>query len=141
MTLEQIKEFFKNYKKGTFIHIEFKTKKVLAKKYGEPLFEKETSGCYRLGLKYANLKANKNKVIGERPWGVNVEYLENYLLEHNGKYYLKVFTTHHKSKSRYFINGEEIAKQELEEQYNYKSSKIESYMTISLDNILKLGRA
>lgn len=141
MTKQELINALKNYKKGTYIHIEYKSKKVLGKKYGEPLLEKKSSGCYRLGLKFANLKENKNRVINERPWGVQVEYMENYLIEHNGKYYLQVYTTPHKTHTRYFLNGEETNKQELELNFKYKTSPKSSVFNIALENVLKLGKA
>lgn len=141
MTLNEIIEFLKNYKGGTFLNIYYKSSKKLPKKYGEPLIEKYSSGVYRLGVKFSNLKENKNRIVNERPWGVNVAYLENYLVEHNGKYYLKIYTTKHKTKTKYFINGNETTKTELEANFGYKTSPKSAVFTIAIENILQLGKA
>lgn len=139
MKLNELIKKLETIKKGTFIHIEYKSEKELAKKYGSPKLEKFTNGCYRLGMAYSNLGANKNIVTGDLPWGQFV--LNNYIIEHKGKYYLRIYTTHHKSHSQYFLNGVETDKATLEQEYNYKSSKPTLCFTVPIENILKLGRA
>lgn len=139
MKLNELITQLETIKKGTFIHIEYKSEKELAKKYGSPKLEKFTNGCYRLGMAYSNLGANKNIVTGDLPWGQFV--LNNYIIEHKGRYYLRIYTTHHKSHSQYFLNGVETDKATLEQEYNYKSSKPTLCFNVPVENILKLGRA
>lgn len=139
MLLNELIEKLETIKKGTFIHIEYKSEKELAKKYGSPKLEKFTNGCYRLGIAYSNLGPNKNVVTGDLPWGQFV--LNNYIIEHKGRYYLRIYTTHHKSHSQYFLNGVETDKATLEQEYNYKSSSPTLCFVVPIENILKLGRA
>lgn len=140
MKLQELIEKLETIKKGAFIHIEYKSEKELAKKYGSPKLEKFTNGCYRLGITYSNLKENKNKVVSETlPWGSM--FLKNYIIEHKGRYYLRIYTTHHKSHSQYFLNGVETNKATLEQEYNYKSSSPTLCFNVPIENILKLGRA
>ncbi len=139
MKLQELIEKLETIKKGAFIHIEYKSEKELAKKYGSPKLEKFTNGCYRLGMAYSNLGANKNVVTGDLPWGQFV--LKNYIIEHKGRYYLRIYTTQHKSHSKYFLNGVETDKSTLEQEYNYKSSSPTLCFNVPIENILKLGRA
>lgn len=139
MLLNELIEKLETIKKGAFIHIEYKSEKELAKKYGSPKLEKFTNGCYRLGMAYSNLGANKNVVTGDLPWGQFV--LNNYIIEHKGRYYLRIYTTQHKSHTKYFLNGVETDKATLEQEYNYKSSSPTLCFNVPIENILKLGRA
>ena len=139
MLLNELIEKLETIKKGAFIHIEYKSEKELAKKYGSPKLEKFTNGCYRLGMAYSNLGANKNVVTGDLPWGQFV--LNNYIIEHKGRYYLRIYTTQHKSHTKYFLNGVETDKATLEQEYNYKSSGPTLCFNVPIENILKLGRA
>lgn len=135
--LEKIQEILKTIKKGSFINIQYQTKPKLAKKFADIELLKRTSGCYRVGIKYANLGENKEKITGPLSYGTY--FLENYIIEHKGNYYLRVYTTkNHKSKSKFFVNGVETSRKEVEETFNYKSSQPTLCFNINLDNIISI---
>lgn len=100
---------------------------------------KITEGIYRIGINYYNIKENKNKEIKPMLWGENVEGYENYLIQYKNNLYLKVYTTKHKSKSVYFLNGEPIEKSKLIEMGLIKPSNPTTRFNINIENILAIN--
>lgn len=139
MTLQETMKKLTTKRKGTYTHIEFETNKILPQKHNSLVLTKKCSGCYRLGISYANLKENKNKQTGPMLYGSFIEDFNNYIIEYNGKYYLRVYTTHHKTKVQYFLDGVEYTKEKLLEMGILKESKPTQCFNISLENIINIG--
>ena len=144
MTLEELKKAVCEIKKGTFIHIEYESVKLIQ---GKEL-KKESYGEYRIGLNYANLGSQKNKVTGELPWGQWVKGFETYIIEHipkgaeAPKYYFRIYTTNTiKSKVKYFLNGIERSKQWLTDNgfIKDKASKPLDCFVVPIENVKILG--
>lgn len=106
MLKDELLQLLQNIKKGSFIHLEYKSFPKPAKGHKGETIEKVTNGTYRLGITYANLKVNENKVTGPLPWG-EWDTL-NYIIKKGDKEYLRVYTTTHKSHTKWFVNGEEV---------------------------------
>lgn len=109
---------------------------------------KESDMVIRLGVNYANLKINENKITGKLPWGHWVEGLENLVVEHKGKYYLRVTSKDPANPesgadviaTRYLLNGKEISKEEAKTFAKEKelSGKPSSVYNIKFENIISL---
>lgn len=146
MKLSDVKNKIAEIKKGTFLHIEY----MKEEQKGEHLLVKESSGVYRIGINYANLKTQKNKVTGPLAWGEWVKCYENYLLSHTKKgeteenFYLRIYTTDSvKTVSRYFLDGVERTKQWLIDNGFIKVKKSERLdcFCVNVKNITKIGTA
>ena len=139
-TLNKIIDIIDTLKKGAYCTIEYITNK--SKKNG-PLVEKKTTRTFRTGVTYANMKINANKVTGPLPWGHWVANYENYLIEHKGKYYLRVTNSfNHTSKTNWLLNGKEVDGQELVNQRLINEKELMDDMivkVIPIDNIIKIG--
>lgn len=145
MELQKLLDLLKNIKKGTFIHLEYKSEpKPLASHKGDHI-EKITSGTYRLGITYANLKANEGKITGPMNGGTWDLDLENYIITNkNGEKKLRVYTAvNKKSNSKWYLNGKETTKEFLiENGYLSVASQNHSHIEcfdIFVKNILMVG--
>lgn len=128
----------KNVKKGSYI----KLKKI--KNLGNEII-KENELVVRLGINYNNISSNINKDNGMR-WGSWVKGLENFIIEYNGKYYLRVnsiLNNKIKSKSKYLLNGIEVNKTDIvnlvKNKKDLEVSKGSLVYNINIENILDLG--
>lgn len=131
-----------------------------AKKTGV-VVTKEVISTVRKGIRYGNIKSVKEKFIqkgefsidpftGEvvifpekMHWGEYVEGLENLIIKHNNNYYVRLYTTPNKSNVRYFLNGQEISKEDLQKtgilRNSYWTRKpVEECMTLRVDSIQKI---
>jgi hypothetical protein len=108
--------------------------------------EKYCRGVIKLGIKYANLKENKEKITGPLLWGKFSENFENYIIEHtkDGKtrYYLRVYVSKkHKTLVQWFIDGVETTKEYLVNEgiiADYERKDL-SCFDIAIENIISLG--
>lgn len=103
---------------------------------------KETDMVIRLGVDYANMKVNLDKVVGPLPWGQWLEGFEGLVIEHKGQLYLRVadsYTNH--NKSTYKQNGNEITKEQATALLGEKklASHPSSVYNIKFDNIVNIG--
>lgn len=143
MTNQEILQKLAEVKKGRYINL---TK---IKDLGSGIV-KESDMVIRLGVNYANMKINENKQTGQLPWGRWVEGLENLVVEHKGKYYLRITSTdpsHPESgadviATRYLRNGQEISKEEVIYLIgeNKTSSSASPVYNVKFENIVKLGK-
>lgn len=147
MTYEQILKVIEEIKKGTFIQMHFKTAKKPYAQYKGTLVEKETFGTYRLGIGYYNMKDNVDKPrIKSTKGDFELDY-ENYLFKTTDKngvehYCLRVYTTNHKAKTTYFMNGQETTKEYLKENKVipfYESKEPLDCFDIRIENIISIG--
>ena len=127
-------------KKGAFTKIKYFSDK------GNGVI-KETSCVVRLGINYGNIKHNKEKIVGDLPWGQWVKGLEGYVIEHTNKkgeykQYLRLYTTAIKSMVvKWTLNGVETTKQALIDNglLKDKPRKIEDCFNVPMDHILSIG--
>lgn len=149
MTKEELIQKIKTIRKGTFINIEYKSFPKPLAAHKDAVIEKITKGVYRLGITYANMKINENKVTGPLPFGEWQPNYENYIITHtnkNGDYkeWLRIYTSnHHHSHTTWMLNGQEVNKQWLlDNGYIGKSSaesKHNDLFIIEIKNLIKLG--
>lgn len=137
MTNEEIIQTMLSKKKGRYVNLKKE------KDLGNGV-KKITDMVIRLGVDYANMKVNEDRQseIGSLPWGHWVEGLEGYVIEHKGKYYLRVASSYsNTTKSIYTLNGVEVDKEEVETLVapsKMKSSQADVY-NIKFENIIELG--
>lgn len=144
MTNQEILQKLGEVKKGRYINF---TK---IKDLGSGII-KESDMVIRLGVSYANMAINKDRETGSLPWGRWVEGLENLVVEHKGKYYLRITSTdpsHPESgvdviATRYYdAQGREVSKEEVVSAISEK--KMESHASavynVKFENIIKIGR-
>ena len=147
MELTKVLEAIKSIKKGAFVKVHIKTTKAPYKAFKGNLIEKDTIGVYRLGIGYYNIEHNKEK---ERIKSTKGEYepnLENYIfktIDKNGveHYCLRVYTTQVKSKTTYFLNGEETTKEYLKENKIipfYENKNPLDCFDVRIENIISIG--
>lgn len=142
MNATDILNILKNNRRGTY------TSLTKVKDFGNGLV-KETDMTIRLGVSYANLRTNKDRVVGTLPWGRWVPGLENYVIEHTDKkgnynLYLRVTSTNaHISKSRYLLNGQEVDKSVAEAMIGPKKleTKESEVYNINFKNIVRLSQS
>ena len=142
MTFIELLEKISKVRKGTFIKIEYKSvKKPLAAFKGSTI-EKYSKGVYRLGITYANMKENQNKVTGALPFGKWEPNLENYIVDYNGKKYLRVYVdSKHKTTSKWFLNGVETTKDYLVDNriIGAQNKHHTSCFILPIENIISIG--
>lgn len=135
MTNQEILNKLSTIKKGKFISL--KKKKVL----GEGI-EKISDLVIRLGVNYSHMKASEGKPVGGLLWGNWVKGLEGLVIEHKGKYYLRVASSYsNTSKSIYLLNGKEISRKEVVELIGEKKviPHNPDIYNIQFENIIALG--
>lgn len=143
MTNQEILAKLAQVKKGRYINF---TK---IKDLGNGII-KESDMVIRLGVAYANMKINANRETGPLPWGKWVEGLENLVVEHKGKYYLRITSTNPANPgsgadviaTRYLLNGQEISKEQViamigEEKLATKPSPV---YNVKFENIIRIGK-
>lgn len=120
VTAEQIVEKIKSAH-GEFIKAAWKSNPKPAAKHKDVELEKRTVGVVRAGINYANLSAVQNAIeegtrgpVQELPWGEWTKF--PYIIENRGTEYIRLYPSegnNHKPKSIYFVNGEEVDKEEF----------------------------
>ena len=153
MLLENVKQCLQKFHNGAYITISWKTDitNAKSKKQGIEVY-KITSGAVRLGINYAHTNYAKGQVTDgttKRPsWFTHMINYPKIVINNKdeSKKYLQVFSTNAKTlKTKYYINGQEVTKQQAQESgyalnsaFN-KSNDIITY-TLSLENIISLGK-
>lgn len=141
MTNQEILAKLAEAKKGRYINL---TK---VKDLGQGIV-KESDMVIRLGVAYSNMKINEGRQTGQLPWGNWVEGLENLVIEHKGKFYLRISSTDPANPesgadviaTRYLKDGVEITKQDVLALVGEEKSSASPVYNIKFENILKLGR-
>lgn len=133
MTQEQVQNILNTKKRGTYFTIKY------SKKYGD--YNKTTTTTVRLANYYHVVKkepkSDTNKVSSDKYLGNNLIFNEN-----TQKTRLQVFLTnnpHHKAKSVYEYQGEEITKEEFYQGTNKKPSNVSVMFTIDIADIVAIG--
>ena len=141
MTNQEILTKLAEAKKGRYINL---TK---VKDLGQGIV-KESDMVIRLGVAYSNMKINENKQTGQLPWGHWVEGLENLVIEHKGKFYLRISSTDPANPesgadvvaTRYLKDGAEITKHDVLTLVGEQKGSASPVYNVKFENILKLGR-
>lgn len=141
MTNQEILAKLAEAKKGRYINL---TK---VKDLGQGIV-KESDMVIRLGVAYSNMKINENRQTGQLPWGHWVEGLENLVIEHKGKFYLRISSTDPANPesgadvvaTRYLKDGAEITKQDVLTLVGEQKGSASPVYNVKFENILKLGR-
>lgn len=113
MELKEVQSLVASHKKAVFTKVSyFSLVKPLAK-HKTDIIVKYTNAVVRFGVQYSNMAVNKDKVTGDLPYGHWFD-IDNYIIEHNGKYQLRmsVYEGYHKETS-YTLNGEEVSEEYL----------------------------
>lgn len=155
MELTQIKNALDNIKGGQYVVEEHQRQIALKKGFEHLRVEKYTKSVIRLKCNYQNLNEIKIKDYTPSPThqNNNMEYIENYensiLYNTNNKqYYLKCTKSRnpkHKTITKWFLNGVEVAKQTLIElnclyaKDMQKSSFDSPVFNINIKDITRLG--
>lgn len=141
MTNQEILAKLAEAKKGRYINL---TK---VKDLGQGIV-KESDMVIRLGVAYSNMKINENRQTGKLPWGHWVEGLENLVIEHKGKFYLRISSTDPANPesgadvvaTRYLKDGAEITKHDVVTLVGEQKGSASPVYNVKFENILKLGR-
>lgn len=141
MTNQEILTKLAEAKKGRYINL---TK---VKDLGQGIV-KESDMVIRLGVAYSNMKINENRQTGKLPWGHWVEGLENLVIEHKGKFYLRISSTDPANPesgadvvaTRYLKDGAEITKHDVLTLIGEQKGSASPVYNVKFENILKLGR-
>lgn len=142
---------FENLKirKGAFVSMEYCSYPRVPKSKGDAIVMKITQGVFRLGIRYAKMKANIGKEIQPLKGGTWKENYENILIEssaNEGQVNLRVYTTNnHKQKSKvaYYLNGQEVDKQYLLDNgyiKEYDKKDFNGIFLVKLDNVIRIGK-
>ena len=105
----------------------------------------------RLGVAFANMGINKDRETGGLPWGRWVEGLENLVIEHKGKYYLRISSTNPEHPETgadvirtTYVRGDEILDKEqaldIVGEKAMKTSASPVY-NVKFENIIRVGGA
>lgn len=125
MLLSEVQQIVNSSKKGT-IHTVAWSKTLGngdAKKDFRNRIQKQVIGYFRVGVTYSNMEKVKimrgdptQDVASVLPWGHWLENYTNTIIEHKDKYYLRLtaaFNSNLKIKTKWFLDGEEVTKEQL----------------------------
>lgn len=126
MKLNEIKQALANYQKGSWIRAGWKSR-IESAKSRKAGFEvlKVTEATVRIGISYSNIHAvqvmRENAEGEKKPYTIWFRHMEDFpvVVEHlqdEEKKYLQLFSVNKGANARvkYFVNGEEISRAELE---------------------------
>lgn len=118
---DTISNFFKG--KGQFMRAAWKSNPKPAAAFKGVVLEKRTTTIVRSGLEFQNLSSVKEAIesgergeVQELPWGgewVYYPYLIKKESEHDTKYYLRMYPTDAIPTVKYFVNSEEVDKNQF----------------------------
>ena len=139
MKLEKFVELVKSIKNGCYVKASWKS----TKEVNGILLEKVSSGVVRMGIKYSNLKKEKDTTTRQ----FNGKYIvENMLIENNTHHIVRLYPSkckNHHTRVVYYYGGQEYTKQELIELGVLETPKPRtSEMTcfsVRLENLISLG--
>ena len=118
--MKDLQKALQNIKKGVFVTEEHKRQIPLKKGFEHLKVEKLTKSIVRLGCKYANLQEVKIKNTETKGLSKSLEWVKEYenVLMINQENEISIRFTKsrnpkHKAKTKWFLNGVEITKEEL----------------------------
>ena len=112
---------------------------------------KFTVATVRKGIAYDNMKSVQAKVeqgkelTHELPWGSWKVGSEGLIIEHKEKTYLRLYSSPNKSKSKFFLNGVEVTKEQMknanvvQNSYWNKPDTIPDCITVNTANVQEIG--
>lgn len=151
MKLDKIIEEFSKKHNGAFVKVTWKsdlTKQMTdeAKRKGF-IVTKEITSVVRKGVRgvYEEQRGLQTLKIPPLQWG-NYYRNSRTIIEHRGKYYVKLFTTYHQPKIQYYVNGVPLDRDEFEKYpllkpsywFNKDTKNMKDFMIIKIDNIEKI---
>lgn len=142
MNFNEYKEL--KIKKGTIHQIHWRrtlSDKDVLKGFKGGRIEKETIGVFRIGVTYANMEVNKDKVCGSLPYGYFELSNEIIYSPTSNTYQLRITKTmneNHKPIVKWYLDGVEITKEELIEMNALGSTQRQSKPSNSLVYNVKL---
>jgi len=135
--------------KGQFVKVSFSTEKKPAAAHKGTILRKETTGVFRAGINFANLKSVQEGIAnGERgdvqplPWGQWVRF--PYLIEHKGSSYLRLYpAVNGKVVVSYSVNGQSVDKDTFLSfltpcEQRRPDEPLECF-TVKADNVVSIG--
>ena len=161
MKLETLVKKLNEKKNGTWFKIEWKSdlnsKLCAAAKRSGHVVTKEVSTTVRKGIRYANMASVRKKLISQGKFLVDPETGETHvfpeklswgewvdgsevLIKHKEQYYVRLYTSPNKPKVKYYLDGMEISKQNLQKlgllQPAYWSREnVDECLTLKVDNV------
>lgn len=155
MELNNVYEALKGYQVGSFIRVGFRSYlgNAAAKKAGNVII-KQTETTGRIGIHYKNIASVKARKAEQEPseklYTIWFKHVEGHpeIIEHlkdASKRYLQIFSvTNAYPKVKYFLNGEQISKEELEAsglctKSDLASSSGGEMYNIPIENLLFVG--
>ena len=112
---------------------------------------KLTVSTVRKGIAYDNMKSVQAKVEQGKelthilPWGSWKSGYKGLIIEHKEKTYLRLYSSPNKSKSKYFLNGVEVTKEQMknanvvQNSYWNKPDTIPDCITVNTANVQEIG--
>ena len=135
--------------KGQIVKVSFQTEKKPSAAHKGTILQKTTTGVFRAGINFANLKSVKEGIEnGERgevqplPWGRWVRF--PYLIEHNGASYLRLYpAVNGKVVVSYSVNGQSVDKDTFlsyltPSEQRRPDEPLECF-TVKADNVISIG--
>lgn len=131
---------------GTFFKVSIKSK-LPTKSSCSDTVEKVVIMTVRKGIKYTAQKSVKEKVESGKvlthtlPWGKWIKGFEGLFVEHNGNEYVRLYSSPNKSKAKYFLNGKEVKKEDIEWMVRpsyWKLGDKPDAMTVRTENVVVL---
>lgn len=129
---------------GTFFKVTIRSKLPTVAKSPD-VIEKVVTMTVRKGIDYKAQKSVKEKVEEGKvlthnlPWGKWIEGFEGLLIEHNGNEYVRLYCSPNKSETRYFCNGREVNKKDIEWEVRpsyWKHDEKPDAMTVRTENVV-----
>ena len=155
MTINAILDAIKNVKNGTFVSVEYETiPTILASARNAGIvITKRTRKVARLGVNYSHIaRVIAGRIVSEQSGAVRANPYEwsvaNTVAKNvnNDNMYLHITNVPNGShtKSRWFLNGKEVAFENVVEyltpSYLRKGTEMPLIQKINLDNVIKIGK-
>lgn len=137
MNLQTIQNFIVNYKKGTYTKATWKSEKVV----NGDTYTKVSEGVVRF-VSYTSVK--KTTTTNGKTNPNQITYIENVLFFNTktNNYLVHLYVSKnpkHKTKTTYYLNGNEITKAEYESNIKVNKYPIDLMFTKNLNDIISLG--
>lgn len=136
MNLQDIQNFMATYKKGTYTKAQWKSTKVVE---GQT-YEKVSNGVVRF-VSYNSVKKTTNTTKSNPNQITIIENVCFYNSKTNN-HLIHLYVSKnakHKTKTRYYLNGAEISKQDYENKVKSSKGTIDLMFTKNLNDIISLG--
>lgn len=143
MTLQELQNKISMIKKGTFVKFEIETEPKKKAAFKNDTIKKYTKMVARFGISYGNMATHKDKIVGSLPYGEWVKGYEGYIIETNGNYQLRFYTSAVKSRETiYTFNGKPTTKEWLDQNnvlQKSSSNPNNDTFNVKIENIISIG--